>query len=87
MANTRSALAIATAITAGNEEIVLSGEVRRSAAIRKTMIASGANAVDIPISSGRVAAQMITITRKPEKTSVSGLVSEEKRWVRMTRLR
>ena len=65
----------------------MSGEVSLSAAMRKTMIASGASAVDIPMSSGRVAAQMMTMTRKPEKTSVSGLVSEENRWVRMTRLR
>ena len=27
---------------------------------------------------------MMRMTRNPEKTSVSGLVSEENRWVRMT---
>ena len=37
-----------------------------------------------PSSPGSVAAQMMRITRKPENTSVSGLVSEENRWVRIT---
>ena len=41
------------------------------------MIASGANGVESPISPGLLPAQMIMITRRPEKTSVSGLVSEE----------
>jgi hypothetical protein len=82
--NTRSALASATAITAGKLEIVLSGEVSRRAAIRKTMIASGASGAPKPRKAGPLAAQMIRITRKPEKTSVSGLVREEYRWVRIT---
>ena len=84
ISNTRSALASVTAITAGYELMVLSGEVSLSAAIRNTMIASGASGAASPMSAGRVPAQMIRITRNPENTSVSGLVSEEKRWVRIT---
>jgi hypothetical protein len=75
----RSALAMVTAMTAGNEAMVLSGDVSLRAAMRKTMIASGASGVARPTSPGLVPAQMIRITRKPENTSVSGLVSEEKR--------
>ncbi len=62
----------------------MSGEVSLRAAIRNTMIASGASGALSPIRAGRVAAQMMRMTRNPEKTSVSGLVSEEKRWVRIT---
>ena len=58
-----------------------------SAAIRKTMIASGASGAPSPMRPGWLPAQMMRITRKPENTSVSGLVSEEKRWVRITCLR
>ena len=52
--------------------------------MRKTMIVSGASGASSPRSPGRVAAHMMRITRKPEKTSVIGLVSELYRWVRIT---
>ncbi len=59
-----------TAMSAGNEAMVLSGEVSLSAAMRKTMMASGASGAARPTSSGLVPAQMMRITRKPENTSV-----------------
>ena len=80
----RSAAPSAIAIVAGKPEIVLSGEVSRSAAIRKTMIVAGASGAPRPSSPGLVAAQMMRMTRNPENTSVTGLVSEENRWVRIT---
>ena len=52
ISNTRSALASVTAITAGYELMVLSGEVSLSAAIRKTMIVSGASGAPRPMSAG-----------------------------------
>ena len=67
--------------------MVLSGEESLRAAIRNTMIASGASADCSPTRPGLVPAQIIRMTRNPEKISLSGLVSEEKRWVRITRLR
>ena len=52
ISNTRSALASVTAMTAGIRAMVLSGEVSLSAAIRKTMIASGASGAPSPMSAG-----------------------------------
>ena len=49
----------------GNEAMVLSGEVSFSAAMRKTMMASGASGAARPTSPGLVPAQMIRMTRKP----------------------
>ncbi len=62
----------------------MSGDVSLSAAMRNTMIASGASGPPRPMSAGRLPAQMMRMTRNPENTSVSGLVSDEKRWVRTT---
>jgi hypothetical protein len=48
------------------------------------MMVAGASGASRPSSPGWVAAQMMRMTRNPENTSVTGLVSEENRWVRIT---
>ncbi len=85
-AKTCSALPSARARAAGNWVIALSGRIRRSAATRKTMVASAESGCP-PTSPGFVAAQITSTSMIPPKTSLTGLVSEEYRWVRSTRFR